>query len=163
MNNDIPFHIRPARTEDTEAITSLSETAQDTYLSLLPSFFSRVDRAYWRTRFLHALELKDYYIFIVEPENQPIIAGYIEFFIKRTATPIVRPPTRLLIDNVVVAPAFRRHGIGKQLLDFADEFARHHDIDTVELQVAAGNTVAMALYEKCGFEKRSITMEKRVL
>lgn len=163
MNNDTPaFHIRPARLEDAEPMADLSETAQNTYMSLLPSFFNKVDRAYWRTRFLHALELKDYYIFVVEPENQPLIAGYIELFIKRTATPIVRPSTRLLIDNIVVAPSFRRHGIATQFLGFADDFARHHTIDTIELQVAAGNAVALALYERCGFDKRSITMEKKL-
>jgi ribosomal protein S18 acetylase RimI-like enzyme len=163
MNNDTPaFHIRPARSEDAEAMSALGETAQNTYQSLLPSFFRQVDRSYWHTRFLHALELKDYYIFVVEPDSRHMIAGYIELFIKRTATPIVLPSTRLLIDNIVVAPEFRRHGIGTQLLGFADDFARHHAIDTIELQVAAGNTAAMALYEQCGFGKRSITMEKKI-
>lgn len=163
MNRPDPtFRIRPARPADADALAALGEAAQNTYLSLLPSFFSPVDRHYWRMRFLHALELKDYYIFVAEPDGEAEHAGYIELFIKRTATPIVRPPTRLVIDNIVVAPAFRRRGAGRLLLDFADDFARQHDIDTIELQVAAGNSVALALYEQCGFGSRSITMEKRL-
>lgn len=53
------------------------------------------------------------------------------------------------ITNVAVSPAFRRQGIGKQLVQAL--LQRSQDLAFVTLEVRTSNTPAIALYTGCGF------------
>ena len=53
------------------------------------------------------------------------------------------------IANVAVAPAFRRRGIGRRLVQAL--LARSADLTFVTLEVRASNAPAIALYTACGF------------
>ena len=57
------------------------------------------------------------------------------------------------LENIVVAPAARRKGIGKRLLDALLLTARESNSNTVLLEVRDSNTSARALYEKAGFKQ----------
>lgn len=56
------------------------------------------------------------------------------------------------LENVIVAPAARRQGLGKQLLDALLLAARETAGGSVFLEVRESNAAARALYEKSGFE-----------
>lgn len=58
----------------------------------------------------------------------------------------------LHINNVAVRERFRRHGIGKQLLDQILEAGRAQGAHVAFLELRAGNRAALSLYEKCGFK-----------
>ncbi|WP_433604334.1 GNAT family N-acetyltransferase [Dactylosporangium sp. CA-139114] len=60
------------------------------------------------------------------------------------------PATTHLISMWVV-PAARGHGIAAHLADAVTTWARDHGHDTVELELACGNTAAMNAYLRCGF------------
>lgn len=53
------------------------------------------------------------------------------------------------IANVAVAPAFRRRGIGRRLVQ--ELLAQSADLAFVTLEVRASNAPAIALYTGCGF------------
>lgn len=53
--------------------------------------------------------------------------------------------------NVAVAPAERRKGIGRALMDDLLAYARANAAAKVLLEVRAGNTAAIRLYESLGF------------
>lgn len=55
------------------------------------------------------------------------------------------------LENIVVAPAARRCGLGKRLLQTLLQHARQHQAQAVWLEVRASNAAARALYESCGF------------
>lgn len=55
------------------------------------------------------------------------------------------------IDDVAVAPEFRRRGIAEALLSDAEKRARAMGLATLTLEVRAGNEPAIRLYEKHGF------------
>jgi ribosomal-protein-alanine N-acetyltransferase len=55
------------------------------------------------------------------------------------------------LENVVVSPGRRRHGLGARLLRALLDFARSQGAAAVFLEVRESNTAARALYEKCGF------------
>jgi len=57
------------------------------------------------------------------------------------------------VDNIAVAPAFRRQGIAAQLLAGAIEKARAAGISFITLEVRASNAPAVALYERFGFRE----------
>jgi [ribosomal protein S18]-alanine N-acetyltransferase len=55
------------------------------------------------------------------------------------------------IVTLAVSPAARRQGIGDGLLRAAKDFAVRHGATRMFLEVAVGNTAALALYAKNGF------------
>jgi [ribosomal protein S18]-alanine N-acetyltransferase len=57
------------------------------------------------------------------------------------------------LENIVVAPAARRKGIGKRLLNGLLAAARESNSTAVFLEVRDSNTSARALYEKAGFKQ----------
>jgi ribosomal-protein-alanine N-acetyltransferase len=70
------------------------------------------------------------------------IAGYI---VARLAA------KELHINNVAVRVEYRRRGIGSALLTRILEQGQRLDAAAAFLEVRAGNSLAQALYEKCGF------------
>jgi nicotinamidase-related amidase/ribosomal protein S18 acetylase RimI-like enzyme len=55
------------------------------------------------------------------------------------------------IEAIGVFPAFRRRGWGQWLLDRAEEEARRLGLARLDLEVSAGNKMALALYWQAGF------------
>jgi len=82
--------------------------------------------------------------FIAEDDGSSVLAG---FLVARHL------PPEWELENIVVAPAFRRMGIGKQLLDTLLVQAQHRDSASIFLEVRESNTPARRLYEKLGFHE----------
>jgi len=57
-----------------------------------------------------------------------------------------------ILSDLFVAPAERRMGAGRRLMEAAHGFAREQGAVTVELETAHTNTAAQALYESLGYE-----------
>ncbi len=57
-----------------------------------------------------------------------------------------------VIYTLAVHPKFIRQGIGKKLLDFAEEIARKEGCISLRLDVVKGNIPAENLYKKCGYK-----------
>lgn len=55
------------------------------------------------------------------------------------------------ITNVAVAPEYRREGLGSEILRLLAKVCTERGIKTVNLEVKASNSAALALYEKFGF------------
>ena len=57
------------------------------------------------------------------------------------------------VSTLAVSPAFRKQGIGSDLLTFACNRARALEFPDISLYVFAQNAGALALYEKSGFKR----------
>ena len=57
------------------------------------------------------------------------------------------------LENIVVAPAARREGLGKQLLDGLLARAEETNSEAVFLEVRESNTAARSLYQRAGFHQ----------
>lgn len=57
------------------------------------------------------------------------------------------------IVNIAVAPEYRRHGIGRRLLEKAIEEAKGDGLDFIFLEVRASSLPAQRLYESIGFRR----------
>ncbi len=53
--------------------------------------------------------------------------------------------------NLTIAPAWRRHGLGRELLEHSVGSARAHHAENLFLEVRLSNTAAIALYRGSGF------------
>ncbi len=57
------------------------------------------------------------------------------------------------LENIVVAPAARRKGLGKRLLEALIAAADEAESSSMVLEVRESNTAARTFYEKAGFEQ----------
>ena len=64
------------------------------------------------------------------------------------------------LDDLPVAPAFRRMGIGSQMVEFAEEEARASGANALYIDTGWENAPARSLYEKQGFYGRELRYEK---
>ena len=67
-----------------------------------------------------------------------------------------------ILSDLYVAPAYRRAGAGRRLMEAAHGFARTQGAATVELDTAHTNTAAQALYQSLGY-KRDLEFRHYVL
>lgn len=62
-------------------------------------------------------------------------------------------PSSFLLNNIAVVPAYRRWGIGTELIDAVVAAASDQNLSSITLHVWADNTPAMAFCQKLGFEE----------
>lgn len=83
----------------------------------------------------------------VAAEFEGNIAGYAGMYLIGTEGDIT---------NVVVSHIYRRNGIASAIIEYIVEYAKSVGITDLTLEVRAGNTAAIKLYEKYGFESEGI-------
>ncbi|MEO6037864.1 MAG: GNAT family N-acetyltransferase [Saprospiraceae bacterium] len=78
--------------------------------------------------------------------------AYLKFNLDRHPDEVGSQQT-LQVQRIYIAPEFQGHGLGRQLLDFAQQRAAQADLDWVWLSVWQKAPATVAFYEHCGFEK----------
>lgn len=58
----------------------------------------------------------------------------------------------LVVYTFAVHPMYLKKGIGKKLLDFAEEYGRNAGVKAIRLDVYEKNAPAINLYKKCGYQ-----------
>lgn len=125
---NVPVTLREATTEDTEALLALERES--------PS------AAHWsRAQYEAIFQAEAPPRLCLVAENGPVQA----FLVAQTAA------AEWELENMVVAPAARRQGLGTQLLRELLRQARQQHARAVFLEVRASNSAARGLYRACGF------------
>ncbi len=100
-------------------------------------------------------------IFVVEDEGK--IYGYITLHTRHVSDDIDDGPREYgFISDVFVSEQVRGQGVGKALLDHAENFARSKQVKELMLGVLAANKAAKSLYLENGYEEFAITLEKKL-
>ncbi len=60
------------------------------------------------------------------------------------------------IEDILVDGEFRRRGLAKQLMAYAESFVKNKGINKIFLEVRQSNSSAICLYESLGFKKVSV-------
>lgn len=68
-----------------------------------------------------------------------------------------------LVADLAVRAKFRNRGIGRRLLESAEEYARVCDVKWLRVGVLSGNSAARELYNSLGFGELYIQLEKRLI
>lgn len=66
------------------------------------------------------------------------------------------------ISEVYVVENYRRHGLGRMLLDAADKWARERGLHRIALNVSAYNDPARKLYESSDYQAETVRMAKEL-
>ena len=66
------------------------------------------------------------------------------------------------VSDLVVRAAYRRRGIGRQLLSAAETYARSRGANSFRIGVSARNAAAKNLYESIGFKEYKIELAKQL-
>ena len=67
-----------------------------------------------------------------------------------------------LISDLVVAPDYRRQGLGRELLEAGENFARARNVSSLRIGVLQSNRAATSLYTASGFSVLFSEMEKNL-
>lgn len=71
-----------------------------------------------------------------------------------------KPGPHAFIYDIRVDDDVRRQGIGKRLMQLAEEWAKSQGVFSLKLHVFASNEAALSLYESCGFRSTSSRLVK---
>jgi ribosomal protein S18 acetylase RimI-like enzyme len=154
------MRIRNASDADLEAIIALNAFVQRQHAEALPDLF-KASTETQKTRSAFQYYLADAAsLTLLAEDEQP--AGYLWAQFQNRQDGWAQFATRLLyIQHIVVAPQFRRRGIGSMLLHQAVELARREGAKRLELDVWSFNAEAKHFYVRHGFEVFNEKMARR--
>ena len=68
--------------------------------------------------------------------------------------------TEALLLNQYVAEAYRGQGLGRRLMETAEDWARRQRLPRISLAVGVGNALGQRLYESLGYQAETLRMSK---
>ena len=151
------MEIRTAAPADIAGILALLRQILAFHHTGRPDLFLSAGEKYNETELEAILADPDKTI-LVAAEKETIL-GYV-FCVLRESHPPLVPRKTLFLDDVCVAEAYRKTGLGSRLMEAAADLARKKGCYNVTLNVWEFPGSAKAFYEKCGFGVQKTTMEK---
>ncbi|MBM6613521.1 GNAT family N-acetyltransferase [Desemzia sp. RIT804] len=152
-------------TRDPKLMGQLGKTMQEKHRNMYPDFFKPYNEEaialHFETVFQNPKE--KVFLWVDDTKEEQSIAAYLwldEQTIKETVYRYGY--TRLYISHIAVLPEYQNQGLSKELLHYADEYARERNIELVELHYWATNEIAKETYLKNGFTIYNEIAQKRV-
>jgi ribosomal protein S18 acetylase RimI-like enzyme len=155
-------HIRKATANDYDNLCELFNEVDTLHRVNLPHIFQKPNGV--------ARE-KDYYLGLVADENIGLfvvemdekLIGFVHVLVRDTPVfPIIIPQHYAVIDGIAVKSEFQNHGIGKILMEKAQEWATTNGAEFIELNVYEFNRNAISFYERLGYQISSRKMRKKI-
>lgn len=144
-------NVRVARRDDYEGLCAVIKELDDLHAGALPRFFRHVDeRARPLPWFIDALENPESLLLVAEHDG--MIAGFLSAQVRQNPDlPMFVPRRWLVVNDLTVLNAYRRLGIGRELMQQAHAWAQAQSLAEVELTVWEFNEDAIAFYEELGY------------
>jgi len=154
------IRIRPAASEDCEALLALYCEVHDAHLEQHPDEFepltptdeARLLQEFARTEGPGWL--------VAESPRGPV--GCVRFEVQDGGRTGRQRKPRIYVNLLVVAPKWQAHGLGSLLLDHVHAYARSQSIASVELDVHEFNVAARHLYDRMGYRTVMRRMKLRL-
>ena len=149
--------IAPAEADDLDVVIQLNLQVHDHHKALYPTDFHQdPDRTAIRRMFSRLIASDDQHVLLAQISDSP--AGYLWFeeLGERDGTYSINHP-RLYVHHIGVAPAFRRQGIARRLMNRVIAEAGTRDI---VLDSWARNDDAHAFFRSIGFRPTRVTFRR---
>jgi ribosomal protein S18 acetylase RimI-like enzyme len=149
--SDTPVLVRPGSVED---YSKAHEVIAETF-----TFHQRAASEYFRATsspppMRPAIErlLRDGQGAWLLAEHEGRIVGFVTIELRPAPDePFMVPEVRATVDSLGILPAWRRRGIGRQLMAAAERWAREHGAQRLMLSVWEFNDGAKGLYDALGY------------
>lgn len=151
------MHARPATDRDLPQIVALNRVVQDLHVRNEPDRYRPTDDAAVAAWLAEAAARPGHALWVVEEDA--VLLGY-ALFVDRdvSASPFTRARRVFLVDQIAVAVAAQGHGVGRLLMETAQELAGSVG---VELTVRAHNSAAIGFYERLGYQVLQMQLVRR--
>jgi ribosomal protein S18 acetylase RimI-like enzyme len=130
---ELPLPIRRARQEDAQAVALITDSAYAKYVPLL-------GRKPQPMTADHQKMISENAVWLLFREDYPV--GVLV---------LVNEPDCLLIYSVAIRPELQKHGLGRRLLDWAEQEARRLGRQHIRLYTNALMAANIALYRRLGY------------
>ena len=156
--------MRIIETRDAELMGRLGKVMQEKHIELYPTFFKPYHQEAITNAFIKHFENPKERVFLWQDDtNQEAIAAYLwmeEQAVEETIYTFGYQ--RLYLHHVLVMPGYQGQGLGKELLNFADDYAKKQQIKAVEFHYWPNNGIAKHTYKKHGYEVYKESAQKRL-
>jgi ribosomal protein S18 acetylase RimI-like enzyme len=155
------FVIRRMSPGDMDAVVRLWKGEVEYHTSIDPRLAVREDAEESFRQFLTRIAASQSDVIVLAADVGGEIAGFLVGMI-RERTPVFVRSTHGYITDIYVDPRFRRRGIGRRLVEAAEEWFAARGMDHVRLQVAAANEAGLAFWRSVGFGDYFLTLWKEL-
>lgn len=146
------YEIRAALPADLEGVYAVFSLADNLHHQAHPEIFQETsDPKDTKDYLLTSIRSKDAVVFVAE-DHCEIIGGILVWVRQTPEISVLVPHTYVSIENLVVADAFRRQGVGKALIEHIHLWAAERGLQQVQLTVWDFNKSAQEFYKNLGYE-----------
>ncbi len=147
-----------AQKQDFEAVNTMARQVHALHVAWRPDIYEMVEELFSQERFEEAIRERQLYV--AKIDGVPV--GYTLLKIRSYDWSGVVNRRAMLVDEIAVHESCRNQGIGKLMMADIHALARAFRCTDIQLGVYPQNDAAVAFYQKCGFNIRSIEMQKKV-
>ncbi len=157
----IDFSIRKATRKDYSGMEALFAEIDAHHREVLPQVFRKASGPARTKDFLYAvLADRESVIFVAESDDR--IIGLVYACVRKFPDTPIRVPCRMgEVDQLIVTKKYRRYGVGKALMEKAEQWADDMKLDRLELSVWDFNHSARFFYQEIGYEPAFHRMWKK--
>lgn len=143
---------------DRDAVNALARQVHRLHVAWRPDIYEMAEELFPEERFQEAISARE--LFVAKVGD--IVAGYVLLKIRTSEGPGIVPRKVLLLDQICVEEAYRRHGFGRQIMEEVKALGRAFGCTDMRLGVYPQNAAALALYESAGMKIRSIDYQMKL-
>lgn len=152
--------MREADEGDVDVLTELNALVHDIHVAALPEHFKRLEPATVAQWFRATLSKRDARACLAVSGESAV--GYaLASFHDRPESAFCFARRICELDQIAVAPAFRRRGVARALMDHVLAVARAEGIPSVELTSWSFNADAHRAFEALGFRAKIVRFGRR--
>lgn len=147
-----------ARESDWDAVNRLSVQIHDLHAAWRPDIYYHHEAPYPKEAFL--ADIQNRMVYVAKPNGT--VVGYTVLSIQHKGGPGTCEKRIMRIDSICVEELLRRQGIGKAMMTDIRALAAAFECAELVLGVHPENQDAVAFYRECGFQIRTIHMDRKL-
>ncbi len=156
--------IRKYRTEDRESVLACIIYLQDFERALEPD--EKMPGQEIAESFLDRLHRENAHndgaLFVAVGENDVVIGFCNAWVEKQPEEECLTHKAWLYVSDLVVLPDYQGVGLGRKLIDAAEDYGRNLGLERMQLGVLARSQNSRAFYNSCGFREFEVTLVKEL-